>query len=90
MKFSSNTVPGVGTVHHTDTRRGEHLAVVVTPRGRTLVLYEHDDPDTPAHTVELDQAEADKLAEMLHSRPLAERLTAVERRLTAMEQRLAA
>ncbi|MFG1944128.1 hypothetical protein [Nonomuraea sp. NPDC048826] len=95
MRITHNTVPGIGSVHHTDTRRGDHLAVIVTAAGRTLVLYDQHDPDTPAHTVELDQREADQLAGLLTGRPgagrpVADRIAAVERRLTSVEQRLAA
>ncbi|MFC5819153.1 hypothetical protein [Nonomuraea harbinensis] len=89
MKITSNTIPGIGTVHHTDTRRGDHLAVIVTPAGRTLLLYDEADPDTPAHTVELEQQEADQLADLLRGCPTADRLTEVERRLAAVERRLA-
>ncbi|MDA0632725.1 hypothetical protein OUY22_04795 [Nonomuraea sp. MCN248] len=90
MELTHHTIPGTGTVHHGDTLRGDHLAVVVTQTGRTLLLYDQADPDTPAHTLRLDQREADQLADLLHSRPAADRLAEVERRLAAVEQRLAA
>ncbi|MEV0197200.1 hypothetical protein [Nonomuraea sp. NPDC050691] len=85
MDVTHTTVPGVGTVHHCDTRQGDHLAVIVSGAGRrSLLFYDRADPDTPAHTVELEQREADQLAELLHSRPLADRLASVERRLATL------
>lgn len=82
MNITHTHVPGNGTVHHCDTRRGDHLAVIVSAGGqRTIILYDRQNPDTPAVTLELDQVEADQLADLLHSRPLADRLAAVEQRL---------
>ncbi|MFD1546039.1 hypothetical protein [Nonomuraea guangzhouensis] len=51
------------------------------------MVYDRADPDTAAHTVELDEEEADHLAELLHSRPLADRLAAVEQRLAELTGR---
>ena len=85
MDVTHTTIPGVGTVHHCDTRQGDHLAVIVNGTGRrTLLFYDRADPDAPAHTVELEQREADQLAGLLHSRPIADRLAAVERRLATL------
>ncbi|MED7924518.1 hypothetical protein SMD20_09760 [Nonomuraea sp. LP-02] len=85
MHITHATVPGIGTVHHLDTQEGDRLAVIVSRTGQhSLVLYDRADPDTPAHTVELDQQEADQLADLLHSRPLTDRLSEIERRLASL------
>ncbi|MEU6721981.1 hypothetical protein ABZ897_62000 [Nonomuraea sp. NPDC046802] len=82
MEHVPVTVPGTGTVHHFSTRRGERLGLITGASGeRTLLVYDGTDPDQPTHSVTLDADEADQLAEVLHTRPLADRLAAVERRL---------
>ncbi|WP_246081234.1 hypothetical protein [Nonomuraea mesophila] len=51
---------------------------------RAVMVYDGDDADSPSHVVELDADEADWVAELLHSRSLADRLSAVERRLAQL------
>lgn len=87
MNITHTPVPGGGVIHHFDTHRGDHLAVIISPTGqRSLVVYDRQVPDTPIATVEFDQQEADQVADLLHSRPLAERLAAVEQRLESLLQ----
>ncbi|MEV4567685.1 hypothetical protein AB0K12_28280 [Nonomuraea sp. NPDC049419] len=87
MNITHTPVPGGGVVRHFDTRRGDHLAVIISPTGqRSLIVYDRQVPDTPIATVEFDQQEADQVADLLHSRPLTERLAAVEQRLESLLQ----
>jgi TrkA domain protein len=88
--ISGHTVPGTGTVHHCQTRRGRRFGVVVEHSGRrTLVVYVTDDPDAPGHALVLDRDEADGLAQLLHDRPAADRLAELERRTATAERRIA-
>ncbi|RAY11484.1 hypothetical protein DPM19_29700 [Actinomadura craniellae] len=85
MEITHSTIPGTGTVHHGRTRHGEQVGVVAEESGRrTLLVYDADDPDTPAHRVVLESDEADLLAELLQSRSVADRLTEIERRLAEL------
>lgn len=84
MDINRTTVPGVGTVHHLTTRDGQRFGVLVGRETRTVFVFGAADPDTPAQTIALAQDEADLLAELLHSRPTADRLADLERRLAAV------
>ncbi|TNY34587.1 hypothetical protein [Thermomonospora catenispora] len=87
MRIVPATVPGTGTVHHIHTRRGQRLAVLVRDGGaHTLYVYGPcadggHDPDRPAHSIDLDRDEADRLARLLHDRSVIDRIAALERRL---------
>ncbi|TDB98372.1 hypothetical protein E1267_38820 [Nonomuraea longispora] len=85
MDIRRTTVPGSGIIHHYDTRQGDHVGVMVFDDGRrALMIYDGGDADVPSHVVDLDGDEADWVAELLHSRSLADRLSAVERRLAQL------
>lgn len=82
MEATHSTVPGGGAIHQFVTRAGDAFGVVVDHDGtRELVLYSAPESDTPSRTLSLDPEEADQLAETLHTRPLADRVTALERRI---------
>lgn len=75
-------VPGAGTVHHCVTRGGQHVSVLVDTTGnRRLMVYGSADLDVPSQTIIMEPDEADQVADLLHSRPVVERLTALERRV---------
>ncbi|MBF9133450.1 hypothetical protein I0C86_31495 [Plantactinospora sp. S1510] len=83
MDITRTTVPGVGVVHHFLTRGGQRFAVLVDHADqRSLLLYGPDDPDVPAQRIGLEHDEADQIAEILHSSPVADRLANLERRLS--------
>lgn len=84
MDITPATVHGVGTVHHMTTRDGQRFGVLVERDARSLFVFGPDDPDTPAQTIALAQDEADLLAELLHSRPTADRLADLERKIAAV------
>jgi TrkA domain protein len=83
MHISRTTVPGDGVVvHHMTTRQGERLCLIVDGGGdRHMFTYEKGDLDAPAREIVLESDEADQLAEVLHSRPIKDRLLSLERRV---------
>jgi TrkA domain protein len=83
MQVSHSTVPGTGTIHHFLARGGKRFAVVVGPGTRRGLLV-YDSGDEPAYSVELEADEADQVADTLHSRPLADRVAALERQVAAL------
>lgn len=96
MDITRATVPGVGIVHHCTTRSGQLLAVLADRPGRSKLLVfgssefggpaPGDSPaaDEPAMTIVLEDDEADQLADILHSRPIPDRVADLERRLIEM------
>jgi TrkA domain protein len=84
MDITHSTVRGVGAVHHLTTRGGQRFGVLVEGDTRRLFVFGPDDDDTPAQTITLAQDEADLLADLLHSRPTADRLAALERKIAGV------
>ncbi|MEN3535733.1 hypothetical protein AAH991_11515 [Microbispora sp. ZYX-F-249] len=82
MDVTRATLPGVATVvHQCVTRDGQRFGVLVEKSGRRrLLVYDSAEPDTPLQAITLDQREADQLADILHSRPVLDRLAHLERR----------
>lgn len=82
MRIDRTTVPGNGTLHRIVTRDGEPLCLLVdAASNRHLFTYGGADRDVPAREIVLEPDEADRLAEILHSHPLADRLLSLERRV---------
>jgi len=76
-------------MHHCVTRGGAHFGVLEDQSGsRKLFVYgpsaAHDLSlsDEPLVTIGLDADEADYFANILHSRPIPERLADLERRMS--------
>lgn len=84
MRIDRTTVPGGGTLHHIVTRAGGRLCVLVTRDGERQVFVYDDDSDEPAKELVLAPDEADGVAEILHSRPIADRVRSLERRVDAL------
>lgn len=84
METIRTTVPGVGVVHHVTTRDGQRFGVLAEGGTRRLLTFDGADPDTPSQTIVLTQGEADVLAEILHSRPVTDRLAELERKVAAV------
>lgn len=84
METIRNTVPGVGTIHHFTTRGGQQFGVLVEGDKTSIVAYGAADPDVPAQIIALEQDESDLLAQILHSRPITDRLADLERRVAAV------
>ncbi|MBB4905058.1 hypothetical protein [Actinophytocola algeriensis] len=81
MDITRATVHGAGAVHHLTTRGGQRLGVLVETERRSLFVFGAEDPDAPAQTIALAQDEADLLADLLHSKPTADRLAELERKI---------
>jgi len=85
VDITRTTVPGIGVVHHFLTRGGQRFGVLLDQTGRrSLLLYGPGDPDVPAERILLEHDEADQIAEVLHSSPVADRLANLERRLAEL------
>ena len=88
MEVFRTTVPGDGVIHQFATRGGQRFGLVIDETGRrTLVVYDPADPDVPQQSIVLEQDEADQVAEILHSRPVLDRLAELERRLAELTAR---
>ncbi|TFV59208.1 hypothetical protein E4P42_09705 [Mycobacterium sp. PS03-16] len=84
MRVNRTTAPGSGVIHHLVTRAGDRLCVLVRPDGHRQ-LFEYDgDSDQPTRAVGLAPDEADQLADILHSRPITDRVAALEQRVDAL------
>jgi TrkA domain protein len=85
MQITRHTVPGVGELHDGVTRAGHHLRVLVDRSGeRHLFVYS---PSDEVITITLETDEADRLAELLHTAPLPDRMAALERRVRELAGR---
>lgn len=87
MEITRTSVPGVGSLHHCTTRGGAHFGVLVDRSGdRQLFLYRPSAADgsavsgEPLVTIALESDEADQLANILHSKPIPDRMAELERR----------
>ena len=82
MRINRTTVPGNGMLHRIVTRDGEQLCLLVDAASNWhLFTYYGCDRDVPVREIVLQPDEADQLAEILHSHPLADRLLSLERRV---------
>jgi TrkA domain protein len=82
MRINRTTVPGNGMLHRIVTRDGEQLCLLVDAASNWhLFTYDGGDRDVPVREIVLQPDEADQLAEILHSHPLADRLLSLERRV---------
>lgn len=85
MRIDRTTAPGSGTLHHLVTRDGGRFCVLIdSSDNRHLYTYGASDPDQPAQDIVMEPDEADQLAELLHSHPMADRLLSLERRVDAL------
>ena len=82
MEMTHTTVPGFGVLHDFVTRDGQHFRIIVDRSNvRELHVYGPEEPSHPVASIVLEQDEADRAAEILHSRPMADRLAEIERRV---------
>jgi TrkA domain protein len=62
----SRALPGIGVAQEIQLRTGRHIGIVTRRDGLTdLVIYDADDPDAAADTIELTDDEANVVAEIL-------------------------
>ncbi len=81
MDIDRTTIPGAGVLHSFRTRRGIRFALLTESTGARRLLAYAGESDEPAIDIALEPDEADQVAELMHSRPLGERLARLERRL---------
>lgn len=91
MEITRTSVSGVGTMHDCVTRSGEHFRVLEEASGsRRIYVYGPAEPrdiaasDEELVTITLDEDEADILANLLHSRPIPDRVAHLERRISEL------
>lgn len=91
MNITRTSIHGVGMMHDCITRSGAHFRVLEEKSGdRKLYVYSptdaHGSPGTDEEvaTINLDEDEADILANILHSRPIPDRVAHLERRFSEM------
>ena len=85
MQITRNAVPGLGELYDGVTRAGQHLRILVERSGeRHLFLYSQSDE---VITITFEGDEADRVAELLHSAPLPDRMAALERRVSELAGR---
>jgi TrkA domain protein len=89
MEITQSTVPGVGTLHHCESRDGSHLAILIDHSNlRQLMVYATEPDgvasDEPVALIALGDDEADAIADLLHSRSIPDRIAELERRLAEL------
>jgi len=91
MDITHTSVAGVGLMHDCVTRSGAHFRVLEDRSGsRTLYVYRQQNEPGSANsddefaTIVLDEVEADQVANILHSRPISDRVAHLERRFSEL------
>lgn len=84
MHVSRTAAPGTGTVYQCVTRGGQRFGVLADRTGRYRLVVYAAESDEPLQSILLEQDEADQLAEILHSRPIADRVAHLERRVAEL------
>jgi hypothetical protein len=82
MHVDRMTSPRDGVQHRILTRAGERFCVTVEMDSSCrLITYGGAAPDGSAHSIVLGPDEADQVAEILHTRPVADRLRSLARQI---------
>ncbi|WHP59858.1 hypothetical protein QMY03_02555 [Arthrobacter sp. KFRI-F3372] len=86
METTHSTVPGAGVLHDCQTRDGQqfHILVARSSGGREIFVYDRAEPDRVVARIVLEEDEADEVAELLHSRPITDRIAELERRVARL------
>ncbi|MEU6077408.1 TrkA C-terminal domain-containing protein [Micromonospora sp. NPDC047074] len=85
MQIERVPLPGVGVGYTLHTGDGQMLGVVCHRNGRRdLVVYAPGDPDTVERSLTLTPAEAQEVAELLHSIATIDHVTHLERHREAI------
>jgi TrkA domain protein len=78
-------LPGIGLRHEFTTQSGRRIGVVSHRTGRRdLVIYDRHDRDRACEAVQLNDAEADALAELLGAPRIVQRLNALHREVEGL------
>ena len=85
MDVEETPLPGIGLRHDLVTEEGLRIAVISQRTGaRNIVLYDRDDPDATAATVELTGEESEVLAELLGAPRVIERLSRLREQVAGL------
>ena len=85
MDVEETRLPGIGLRHDLVTASGRRIAVISQRTGaRNVVLYDEDDPDATAATVELTGEESEVLAELLGAPRVIERLSRLREQVAGL------
>lgn len=85
MQVTHMTVPGVGVMHDVSTRDGQQFRLLIEESGIQLFVYGEE--DEPITTVALERDEADEVANLLHSKPIPDRMAELERRFARLSEK---
>ena len=82
MYVDRMSMPGRGVLHSFRTRSGGRFCLLIdTADNRHLFTYDARDLDVPAREIVLEPDEADQVADILQTRPIADRLLSLQRRV---------
>lgn len=85
MSVSSEVLPGIGVRQDVDLPSGQRVSVVMRRNGdRDLVIYDRDDPDSAAASLELTEQESTMLAELLGAPQLLVRLQTLQEQASGL------
>ncbi len=85
MDVEETRLPGIGLRHDLVTAAGRRIAVISQRTGaRHVVLYDRDDPDATAATIELTGEESEVLAELLGAPRVIERLSRLREQVAGL------
>jgi TrkA domain protein len=85
METTHSTVPSVGLLHDCQTRDGQQFRILVDrPGRREIFVYDSAETDRVVAKIVLEEDEADQVAELLHSKPLTDRIAELERRVARL------
>jgi TrkA domain protein len=82
---SETRIPGLGIRFEFEAKDGTHVGVLHRTGGRhDLVIYERDDPDSPAASVSLDEDDSRTLGELLGTPQVSEELARLQQRIEGL------
>ena len=85
MKTIKSTMAGAGVLHDCLTRNGQQFRILVAHTGGyEIFVYDPAESDRAVSTIVLGEDEADQVADLLHSRSMADRIAELERRVAAI------
>jgi TrkA domain protein len=78
-------LPGIGIRHDFETRSGERVGVISHRGGRRdLLIYDHDDPDSCAYVMRLEEDDSHTLAELLGGTQITSSLSNLQQSISGL------
>ncbi|MCZ2846647.1 cation:proton antiporter regulatory subunit [Modestobacter sp. VKM Ac-2978] len=85
MDVEETRLPGIGLRHDLVTAQGRRVGVISQRNGaRHVVLYDEQDPDATAATIELTAEESEVVAELLGAPRITERLSRLREQVESL------